>query len=87
MRLRRKIGLRKIAQKAERHKFIYKVVDEKKISAGINHIHGRNVYAGRSMWSCNGDIQKCVVCYEVTKMQMGTEELKLDQSEKSLLSL
>ena len=43
MQLERKIGLWKIAQKAERHKFMYKVVDKKKRSAGINCIHGREV--------------------------------------------
>ena len=65
-------------------KLMYKAVDEKKISAGIGCRVGRKVYTGRSMWSCNGDVQKCAVHYEVTKMQMGTEELKLNQSEKLL---
>ena len=48
MQLERKISLRKIVQKAERCKFMYKVVDKKKISAGINHICGREVNAGRA---------------------------------------
>ena len=60
---------------------------QEKKSAGINHICGREVYAGWSMWSCNEDVQKCVVHYEVTKMQMGTEELKTGSVEKSLFKL
>ena len=74
MRLERKIGLQKIVQKAERCKFMYKAVDKKKRSAGINHICGREVYTGRDTWSCNEDVQNCMVHYEVTKMQMGTEK-------------
>ena len=34
-----------------------------------------------------GDIQNCMVCYEVTKMQMSTEKTKTWISQKSLLSL
>ena len=48
--------------------FMYKAVKEKKISAGIWHTIGREVYTGRDMWSCNEDIQICMVRYEVAKI-------------------
>ena len=70
-----------------KRKFMYKAVDKKKISAGIGCRIGRKVYTSRDTWSCNEDIQKYVVHYEVTKMRMGTEELKLGQSKKSLFKL
>ena len=68
-------------------KFMYKAVDKKKKSARINRIHGREVYAGRDMWSCNEDIQKCVVCYEVTKMRMGRGKTKTGSVKNHFLSL
>ena len=48
--------------------FMYKAVEEKKISAGIWHIVGRKVYGGMFTWSLNEDIQICMVWYEVTKI-------------------
>ena len=66
---------------------MYKAVEEKKISAGIWHTTGRNGYAGRETWRGNGDIQKCVVHYKVTKMRMSTEELKTESVKKSLFNL
>ena len=66
---------------------MYKAVDRKNKSAGIGCRVGREVYAGRDMWSCNEDIQKCVVCYETTQMQTGTRGIKIGQWEKSLSKL
>ena len=66
---------------------MYKVVDRKNKSAGIDRIRGREVYAGRDTWSCNEDIQKCVVRYETTQMQTGTRGIKIGQWEKSLSKL
>ena len=87
MRLERKIGLWKIARKAERHKFMYKVVDRKNKSAGIDCICGREVYASRVTWSCNKGIQKHVVRYEMTQIRTGTRGIKIGQWEKSLSKL
>ena len=48
--------------------FMYKAVEEKKISAGIWHTTGRKGYAGREMWRGNRDIQICMVCYKAAKI-------------------
>ena len=36
--------------KCVKRKFMYKAVDEKKISAGIGHMIGKKVYASEDMW-------------------------------------
>ena len=41
--------------------FMYKAVEEKKISAGIWHIVGRKVYNGMDTWSLHEDVQICTV--------------------------
>ena len=87
MRLRKKIGLRKIARKAERCKFMYKAVDRKNKSAGIGCRVGRKVYGGRATWKCYGDVQKCAVHYEMTQIQTGTRGIKIGQRVKSLFNL
>ena len=66
---------------------MYKVVDGKNNSEGIDHIHGREVYAGRDTWSCNEGVQKCVVCYETTQIQTGTRGIKLVSGKNHFLSL
>ena len=76
-----------VFENCTKHTFMYKAVEEKKISAGIWHIVGRKVYGGMFTWSLHEDIQICMVQYEVTKMQMSTEEFKLGQSKNHFLSL
>ena len=56
------------SENCAKHTFMYKAVEEKKISAGIWHTIGRKVYTSRDMWSCNRDVQICMVQYEVTKI-------------------
>ena len=81
MRTAGKIGLRKIAQKMKRHKLMYKVVDYKKISAGIDHTSSRKVYASGVIWSQVGRQFKILWC--ATRWHKCEQEQK---KQKDLLS-